>query len=421
MKISVIIPTRSRAEYLHYALTSALVARDRADCDVEIIVSDNQSDDDTAKVLSRFEPQGVRVLRTPERYSMRHNFEFALSAATGTHVVYIGDDDAVLPNGLRVLSRLILEHEPDIVKWRVLNYIWPDPAAGQPGWLRIRPTRLDGRLERIDPGGVLDGLARADFKSYQDGGMIYHGCVSRRLIDAAIAGSGGPYFWGSAPDVFTSLQALMVADTPMLRINLPITLGAASPRSNGSAWQKSAAAGTGVKGSEYALFIAESSTDPYQCRLPAKCQSLNMMVLDCLQTAAKVQGKALEIDLSLWQEKIALEIAGFAEPARSTSLDLAREVFGMQIALPPAPPSAAAGPLQASQNSISDGAGATLLRQRPTTLDYRGGEVMADCASVAAMLDQLVDLEHFQRPATGTLSALVRILQIHARARRVAG
>lgn len=422
MKLSLVIPTRERAGYLALALQSALLAADKAGCPVEIVVSDNASADDTAAVLAGIDDPRIVKLRSDLRLSMRENFELALSHTTGSHVVFIGDDDAVLPNGLRILSRLIADRDPDIVKWRVLNFVWPDPAAGFPGQLKIRPQLLDGRLRQIDPRAVLDGFARAEFKSYHDGGMIYHGCVSRRLIDAAVARSGGPYFRGSSPDVFTSLQALMVTERPMIRINLPITLGGASPRSNGAAGQKAAVAGNQVAGTEFSRFITESSTDPYQCRLPARCQSLAMLVLDCLQTAARVQGKAIEIDLAAWQARITQDITGFAEPARSESVDLAREVFGMEITLRAAP--VAAVPRERSPAASSAPAAeqpdVTRLRHRPTTLAYSGGDTMADAANVAAMLDRLLDLEHFGKPTSGALSALLRVLQIHARAKTVA-
>lgn len=426
MKISVIIPTRSRASYLRAALQSAFVAADRAGCPVEIVVSDNASDDDTSDVVAEFADPRLISRRTSARFSMRQNFEFALSHSTGSHIVFCGDDDAVLPNGLRILSRLIAADDPDIVKWRVLNYLWPDPATGIPGTLKVRPQRLDGRLRKIQPRAVLERFAQADFTTYREGGMIYHGCVSRRLIDRAVAATGGPYFRGSSPDVFTSMQALMVTDRPMLRINLPITLGGASPRSNGAAAQTAAVAGHSVAGSEYGQFIAESERDPYQCRLPANCQSLDMVQLDCLQTAAALHGSDVQIDLEAWQQRIAADIAGFAEPARGASLDLAREVFGMEIALPPLSNGSHHGPVPEvpkpeTVDTAAGGRTTARMRHRLTSLSYAGGAAMADVAAAAGLLDHLLDLDGFEQPGTGLLPAVLRILRQHTRAGKLAG
>lgn len=421
MKLSLVIPTRERAEYLAVALRSALQAADRAGCPVEVVVADNASTDATPGILAGAADPRFVLRRSARRLSMRENFEFALSHTTGSHIVFIGDDDAVVPNGLRILAGLIRAHDPDIVKWRVLNYLWPDPSTGQPGRLKIRPQVLDGRLKEIAPQMVLDGFARAEFRSYHDGGMIYHGCVARRLIERAVAGSGGVYFRGSSPDVFTSMQALLVADRPMLRINLPISMGGASPRSNGAAGQKAATTGKDLAGSEYARFIAESQRDPDQCRLPASCQSLDMVVLDCLQTAAAVQGKTLQIDLAAWQKRIAQDIAGFAEPARSASLDMAREFFGMQIVLPERGKDAVPQdlPKQPPAGPASGTPATSLLRHRLTSLSFAGGDTMSDAAQAANLLDRLLDLDRFDQPKPGLLAALSRIVQLHARARAI--
>lgn len=418
LKLSLVIPTRERASYLGSAIRSVLTAADRAGCPVEIVVSDNASDDNTQAVVAGFSDPRIISRRTERRLSMRENFQFALSHTTGSHILFIGDDDAVLPNGLRILAGLIRRHDPDIVRWRVLNYLWPDTLNGSPGTLKLRPQVLEGRLKKIDPQAVLDGFARADFRSYFEGGMIYHGCISRRLVDRAVATSGGPYFRGSSPDVFTSMQALMVTDCPILRINLPITLGGASPRSNGAAGQKAAIGGSEVAGSEFARFIAESSQDPFQGKLPASCQSLNMIVLDCLRTAAAVQGRSLQIDLAAWQKRIAKEIANFSEPARGASLDLARDVFEMRITLPERPEDTI---LPASSQRSGSGAtpgnfASTRLRHRLTTLTYVGGEAMSNVANAANLLDRLLGLGRFQEPTFGMVPAIFRVLQLHARA-----
>ena len=423
MKISLVIPTRERAQYLGVAIASALTAADRAGCDVEIVVSDNASADDTADVVRTFDDARIVSVRSDRRLSMRENFEFALSHADGSHIVFIGDDDAVLPNGLRILAGLIAANDPDIVKWRVLNYQWPDPESRGPGYLKVRPHQQDGRLMRINPRAVLDRFGRADYRSYHEGGMIYHGCISRRLIDRVVAVSQGPYFRGSSPDVFTSLQALMVTDRPMVNINLPLTLGGASPRSNGAAAQKAAVSDVAVAGSEFSRFVEEADQDPYQCRLPAACQSLAMVQLDCLQSAAKLHSSNVQIDREAWKKRIAADIAGFAEPARSKSLDLAREVFGMKITLPPRAEQAdISHPTQQSGNCTyatpANVAEQIRLRHRLASLTYSGGDTMSDSAKVAGLLDRLLDLDHFDKPVTWGWLSLVLILKIHARARR---
>jgi glycosyltransferase involved in cell wall biosynthesis len=79
VKISVVIPTRSRATYLKGCLQSVLIAAGKAECPVEIIVADNASSDETRSVVAGFNSPLITCFRQPERVSMRQNFEDGLS------------------------------------------------------------------------------------------------------------------------------------------------------------------------------------------------------------------------------------------------------------------------------------------------------------------------------------------------------
>lgn len=310
MKLSLIIPTRSRAEYLRYSLATALVARDRAGCDVEIIVSDNQSEDDTAEVLQRFVAEGVRCLQTPSRYSMRRNFEFALSAATGTHIIFIGDDDAVLPSGLSQLARIIGQTGAEVINWTVPNYIWPDPARGVEPFLEIRPAKLSGRLERRVPEKQLAKIMAGRFRSYYAGGVIYHGCVSTRLVKRARSSAQGTYFWTSTPDVFAAMRNVMLSQTELLRLDMPLTLGGASPRSNGATWKRYTAGDPEAQALEFARFIQESRDDIHNGSLPSDCASVALLTLDALLLAMRQEGHPPAIDQAVWRTKVEQELRG---------------------------------------------------------------------------------------------------------------
>lgn len=415
-KISLVIPTRERAEYLAFALRSARIAADNAGVPVEIVVSDNASDDATASVIAAFDDPRIVARRSDRRLSMRENFEFALSHASGSHILFIGDDDAVLPNGLRLLGDLIATHDVDIVKWRVLNYIWPDAVRGVPGHLKVRPQTLDGRIRLKDPKQVLADFAASRFRTYHEGGMIYHGCVSRRLIMRACAQGKGPFFRGSSPDVFTSLQALMVTDRPMVHINLSITLGGASPRSNGAAGQAAAKSVGSSGATEFARFIAETGDDPWQCRLPVHCKSLTMITLDCLLAAANLHGIQIGIDRNAWAKRIAQDIASFAEPARSECLGLAEAVFGLKVRLPEASvyPSMVAEPISSSDPDLAPDH--TVLRRGLSKLVFSGGAFLSDAAAAAELLDQLLQIESARPDAICRSRGLWRVLRAHLRA-----
>lgn len=412
MKISLVIPTRERAFYLKHALNSARVAADRAGCATEIVVSDNASSDETPDFLSGVADARLVPVRSDRRLSMRENVEFALSHTTGSHIVFIGDDDAVLPDGLGLMRRIIEANDPDIVKWRVLNYLWANPQTGQPPSLKIRPQLLDGRLRLQRPADVLERFARADFRSYQEGGMIYHGCISRRLVDRAMTSGDGPYFRGSSPDLFTSVQALMLSDRPICQINQPITLGGASPRSNGAAGQNTASAGNSIEGTEFSKFVQESATDPWQCSLPAKCPSIAMVTLDSLKTAARVHSVGLTIDTAAWVRMIGRDLAKFDPAVQVECRAMAHDHLGLDI--PESPSSTRqekpAPPVITTQDAR--------MRKSFSKLELSGGKTLETAETAAQLLNDVCDVDHASAEGFGKLAAVLRALSIGRAAER---
>jgi hypothetical protein len=113
----------------------------------------------------------------------------------------MGDDDAVAPIGLVLLYEMIASGDHNIFKWRIVNYIWPDPDRGHKGGVVLRNNKLSRRVRRVDLKALLADFKTARIGGYQAGAMIYHGCISRRLINKVRAAQNGTYFWTSCPDV----------------------------------------------------------------------------------------------------------------------------------------------------------------------------------------------------------------------------
>ena len=83
------------------AIESALAQTHR---DIEVIVSDNASSDDTAEHVSRiFDPRLV-FIRQPENLGMTGNFNACLQAATGELFLMLSDDDILEPACIERLS-----------------------------------------------------------------------------------------------------------------------------------------------------------------------------------------------------------------------------------------------------------------------------------------------------------------------------
>lgn len=396
IKFSIVIPTRSRAAYLGACIKSVLRAVENAGCEVEVLVSDNASEDNTREVFAAFSHPALRYVRRESRLSMRMNFEACLNEVTGTHIIFIGDDDAVLPHGLAVLRQTFEQTGANIINWTLPGYSWPESDPDAPGYLKIYPAKLSGRLRRVDEKATLDRMYSGTFRNYHDGAVTYHGCVSKEIVDRAREASEGTYFWCASPDVFAAVHNLMVEGVNFWKLNLPITLGGASPRSNGRSGQRLSRQSEN-SASEFDKFIAESEGDPFNGRLPSSCPSLSLITLDSLLLASRFQGRADRIDVDQWALRVANEIAGMTDHHRDECARFAEDLIGVRLPdvpkLPPAP----------VDNAPS---AAKALKSWPARLDLIGGDDMLDVESAALALDRICAMAK-KRPCTLSLAGRV--------------
>jgi abequosyltransferase len=106
--LTIAIPTYNRSQCLAQLLeilTPQLAEEPR----VELIVSDNSSSDDTPSVIGRFLQSGLALTysRNETNIGADANFIRCYELAQGEYVWVFGDDDIIVPGGLReVLSRL---------------------------------------------------------------------------------------------------------------------------------------------------------------------------------------------------------------------------------------------------------------------------------------------------------------------------
>ena len=88
-KISILIPTKNGGRYLSYCIDS-IIKQDYKN--LEIIISNNYSTDNTKEYLSTITDERVKVIVPERRLSLTENCEFTLSHATGDWIMLLGDD-----------------------------------------------------------------------------------------------------------------------------------------------------------------------------------------------------------------------------------------------------------------------------------------------------------------------------------------
>ena len=94
--VTIAIPTYNRADGLLKQALRAAVQQTYAN--LEIIVSDNCSTDDTAAVVEGFHDPRIKYIRQKENIGAHNNFNFCVNAATGIYFLMLHDDDLIDPD-----------------------------------------------------------------------------------------------------------------------------------------------------------------------------------------------------------------------------------------------------------------------------------------------------------------------------------
>jgi len=223
---TVIVPTRDRPSTLPHTVATVL-GQDHAD--LELIVVDNASRPAAAATLSEVRDPRLRIVTAPRRLAMHDNWEFGLSHARGRFIMFLGDDDAIMPDGLRLAARL-LNHQPvELLTWHRHDFKWPDSTLF-PGLLTVRQG---SRAGSYDPAGRLrDLFGWLGGDCYMT--SIYHGLVDAELVARVRAAQGGRYFADPVCDIESEiLNAYYTRST--LACERPITMNGHSGASNGGA------------------------------------------------------------------------------------------------------------------------------------------------------------------------------------------
>jgi len=107
--VSVCIPTYNHALVLDDALRSAM---EQTYGNLEILVLDNDSTDDTATVVTAASARDARVryLRHSENIGMVHNFSACVEQAKGQYVKFVCADDALEPECVERMVQVMSAH-----------------------------------------------------------------------------------------------------------------------------------------------------------------------------------------------------------------------------------------------------------------------------------------------------------------------
>ena len=107
LTLSIIIPTYNRSDQLEKCLNSILISDDN---DIEVIISDNASTDNTVEFLSKNQDKRVLVLRNEKNIGADRNLKKLVLSAHGEYVFIITDDSFLSETSIPDLKKIITEH-----------------------------------------------------------------------------------------------------------------------------------------------------------------------------------------------------------------------------------------------------------------------------------------------------------------------
>ncbi len=101
LKVTIGIPTFNRLRYVQEAINSA---RKQTYDNVEIVVSDNASDDGTWRMLEQIDDPRLVLIRHKSNLGSAANLNTCLKKASGDLFLLLGDDDELAPEAIERLS-----------------------------------------------------------------------------------------------------------------------------------------------------------------------------------------------------------------------------------------------------------------------------------------------------------------------------
>jgi glycosyltransferase involved in cell wall biosynthesis len=139
--VSVIIPCYNQAQFLAEAIESMLAQTYR---EIEIIVVDDGSPDDTREVVSRY--PGVRYMRQ-ENQGLASARNTGFKQSKGEYVVFLDADDHLTPNAIESHLSCFAEHsETGFVVGDIDHMTLNGSYAGSPRWPLLESNQYEALL-----------------------------------------------------------------------------------------------------------------------------------------------------------------------------------------------------------------------------------------------------------------------------------
>jgi glycosyltransferase involved in cell wall biosynthesis len=226
MKFTIVIPTRERAATLAATLQTCLMQSWE---NLEILVSDNHSQDQTEQIVRALNDPRIRYIKTGKRLSMMENFEFAYKQVTSGYVFGMGDDDALVPQAIEYVAKLISETHCKAISGDFAHYMWPDLENSSAGQLMFG-MRKGYEIRQTKPWLKKTLYGRHPFNHLP---CIYYGFIDAQVLQRLRQKQGGRLFMTNIVDLYSSVALSLELDHYCFSYQ-PFAVNGTSSKSNGA-------------------------------------------------------------------------------------------------------------------------------------------------------------------------------------------
>ncbi len=230
--LSILIPTRNRGKYVPFAVQSALNLEEH---DIEILVSDNHSNDKTSELLSVFSDPRLKILRPDKPLPMHGNWEYLMSKAQGQWIYFLGNDDALMPHAVSHLKYIAQKYpQAEAVVSERAYYYWNKAAEKS-----VVSVRMSEGETWVDSKQSLDACLKGDI-DYIYLPQLYSGGFQRRsLVNRIRRSQNGVYFRSVSPDAYSAAAACFHT-IQFLKIGMPLAWVGSSPHATSNSAEPNA-------------------------------------------------------------------------------------------------------------------------------------------------------------------------------------
>jgi Glycosyl transferase family 2. len=194
-------------------------------------VSDNFSQDNTREVVASFPDPRIQYLNTGKRVSMSENFEFCLNHVSEGFVLFLGDDDGLLPGAIRRVNTIVEETGMRAVTSGIAQYVWPnhpdERSRNKMSWSIRDDVEIRRSAEWMR--NVLSFKPRYTF----DLPGLYCGFVHIDIINSMKRDD--VFFRSQTPDAYSAFACAVALDAYAFS-HRPYAIHGASGRSNGASY-----------------------------------------------------------------------------------------------------------------------------------------------------------------------------------------